>query len=84
MSRNNGVRPSIEACVTVGTLLTLTGRFRVVKAVLDDLFGLTRWARTTVWPAQLTDGLIALASLDQMLDIDLHRWTTCNAALQDV
>jgi hypothetical protein len=41
MSRKNGVSQIIEACVTVGTLIALTGGFRVIKATLDDLCGLT-------------------------------------------
>ena len=58
MSRKNGVGQIIKACVTVVTLIALTGGFRVIKAALDDLFGLTRGARDTVWPAQLAYGLI--------------------------
>jgi len=65
----------IKACVTGGTLIALTGQFRVIKATLDDLFGLTRGTRDAVWPAQLADGLITLHIIDQILDIDLHRWT---------
>ena len=54
------------------TLIALTGRFRVIKAALDDLVGLTRWAGDTIWPAQLMDGLITLDIIDKILDIDLH------------
>ena len=50
------------------------GHTRVIKATFDDLFGLTRWARDAVWPAQLADGLIALHIIEQILDIDLHGW----------
>jgi hypothetical protein len=74
-SGKNGVSQIIEACVTVATLIALTCRFRVIKAALDDLCGLTRWARDAVWPAQLADGLITLHIIDQILDIDLQRWT---------
>ena len=45
------------------------------EAALDDLCALTRWARDAVWPVQLADGLIILNLIDQILDIDLHRWT---------
>jgi hypothetical protein len=72
MSGKNGVRQIIEACVTVGTLIALPCGFRVIKAALDDLCGLTRWALDAVWPAQLADGLITLNIIDQIFDIDLQ------------
>src|SRR4029077_4036321 len=72
MSGKDGVGQIIKACVTVVTLIALTGRLRVIKAALDDLVGLTRWAGDTIWPAQLTDGLITLDIIDEILDIDLH------------
>jgi len=75
MSCKNGVSQIIKAFVTVGTLIALTCGFRVIKAALDDLFGLTRWALDAVGPAQLADGLITLNIIDQILDIDLQRWT---------
>jgi hypothetical protein len=75
MAGKNGVRQIIKTCVTVGTLIALTGGFRVIKTALDDLFGLTRGARDAIWPAQLADGLIALHIIDESLDIDLQRWT---------
>ena len=49
--------------------------FRVIKPTLDDLFGLTRGADDAVWPASFADGLITLHRIDQILDVDLHRWT---------
>ena len=72
MSGKDGVRQIIKAFVTVVTLRALTGRLRVIKAALDDLVGLTRWAGDTIWPAQLTDGLITLDIIDEIRDIDLH------------
>src|SRR5262249_27713041 len=75
MSRKNGVCQVIKACVTVGTLIALTGQLRVIKATLDDVFELTRWAVDAVWPAQIAYRLITLNIIDQILDIDLHRWT---------
>ena len=75
MARKNGVGQIIKACVTVGTLIALPCRFRVIKAALNDLCGLTRGAHDAVWPAQLADSLIALYIIDQILDIDLHGWT---------
>src|SRR5215510_12511503 len=72
MSGKDGVGQIIKAFVTVVTLIALTGRLRVIKAALDDLVGLTRWAGDTSWPAQLTDGLITLDIIDEILDIDLH------------
>jgi hypothetical protein len=75
MSSKNGVSQIIKACVTVVTFIALTVRFRIVKAALDDLFGVARGAVNTVWPAQVTDGLITLHIIDQVLYIDLHRWT---------
>jgi hypothetical protein len=71
MAGNNGVRQIIHTCVTVATLLALTCGFRVIKAALDDLCGLARWARNAVWPSQLAYGLITLNIIDQLFDIDL-------------
>src|SRR5712691_235969 len=64
-----------KASVTVVTLVALTGGFRVIKTTLDDLFGLTRGAGDTVRPASFAYGLITLNLIDQILDVDLHRWT---------
>ena len=75
MPSKDGVGEIIRACVTVGTLIALACRFGVIKAALDNLCGLTSWARDAVWPAQIADSLIALDIIDQILDIDLHRWT---------
>src|SRR5262245_18639597 len=72
MSRNNDVGQDIKPCVTIVTLVALTGRRRVSKATLDDLCGLTRSAWDTSWPAQLTDVLITLGIIDEILDVDLH------------
>src|SRR5262249_402671 len=75
MARKNGVGQIIKACIAVVALIALTGRFRVIKAALDDLGGLTRWTRHAVWPAQLADGLIALHIINELRDIDLQHWT---------
>ena len=75
MSCKNRVRQIIKACVTVGTLIALTGGFRVIKATLDDVFRLTRGAGDTVRPASFAYGLITLNLIDQILDVDLQRWT---------
>src|SRR5215471_8403902 len=75
MSRKNRVRQIIKAPVTVMTFIALTGGFRVIKAALDDVCGRTRWTRDAVWPAQIADGLITLHLIDQIFDVDLHRWT---------
>jgi len=75
MSRKDGVGQIIKALVTVVTLVTLTGGFRVIKAALDDVFGLTRGVGDAVWPASCADRLIALSLIDQIHDIDLHHWT---------
>src|SRR5262249_42014082 len=72
MSGKDGVGQIIKACVTVVTLITLTGGFRVIKATLDDLGRLTRGARNAVGPAQLADRLITLHIIDEMRDVDLH------------
>src|SRR5215471_5087900 len=75
MARKNGVGQIIEAGLAIVALIALTCRFRVIKAALDDLGGLTRWTRNAVWPAQLADGLIALHIINEIRDIDLHQWT---------
>jgi hypothetical protein len=53
MSGKDGIGQIIKACMTVVTLVALPGRFRVIKAALDDLFGLARGAFDAVWPAQI-------------------------------
>src|SRR4029453_9381634 len=63
MSRKDGVGQIIKALVTVVTLVTLTGGFRVIKAALDDVLGLTRGAGDAVWPAECAHRLIALHPL---------------------
>jgi len=75
MACKNGVRQIIKAPMTGMTLITLTGRFRLIKAALDDLGGLTSWTCDAVWPAQLTGGLITLHVINEIRDIDLHHWT---------
>src|SRR5712691_8620735 len=75
MSSKNGVGQIIKALVTVVTLIALTGQCRVIKAALHDLLGLTRGTRDAVWPAQCAYGLITLHIIDQILNIDLQRWT---------
>ena len=75
MSRKNSVCQIIKTFVTVGTLLALTCGFRVIKAALDDLGGLTRWALDAVWPPQLASRLIPLHIIDELLDVDLQRRT---------
>ena len=42
MFGKDGVSQIIKALVTVVTLIALTGRFRVIKAALDDVLRLTR------------------------------------------
>jgi hypothetical protein len=75
MAGKNGVNEIIKACVAVVTLVALTGGFRVIKATLDDLGGLTRGARDAVWPTQLAYRLITLHIIEQILNVNLHRWT---------
>jgi hypothetical protein len=75
LSGQDGVGHIINACVTVVPRLALTGRFRIIKARRDDLGGFTRGARDAARPASCTDGLITLAVLDEMLAVDLTRWT---------
>ena len=75
MSRKNSVGQIIKTFVTVGTLIALTCGFRVIKAALDALGGLTRWALAAVWPSQLAHCPITLNIIDQLLDVDLQRWT---------
>ena len=75
MSSKDSVGQVIKAFVAVAALLALTGRFRVIKATLDDIFGLTRGTHDAVGPAQLADGLIALGIINEIRDVDLHGWT---------
>ena len=75
MSSKDGVGQVIKAFVAVVALIALTGRFRVIKATLDDVFGLSRGTHGAVGPAQLTNRLITLHIVDEILDVDLHDWT---------
>jgi hypothetical protein len=75
MSSKDRVSQIIKAFVTVVTLITLTGRFRVIKAALDDMLRLTRGTCDAIGPAQLTNSLITLHVIDELRDVDLHGWT---------
>ena len=75
MSGTNSIRQVSTACVRVGTLIALPGGFRVIKAALHDVFGLTSWTLDAIRPAQLADGLLTWNIIDHILDIDLHGWT---------
>ena len=79
MSSKDGVGQVIKACVTVVALLALTGRFRVIKAALDHMVRLTRGTLDAIRPAQLTNRLITLDIIDEILDVDLHGWTPVRA-----
>jgi len=65
MPGENGVCQIIKACVTVSTLIALTGAFRVIKAALDGPCGLTRGTRYAFWPTQFAYGLITLNIIDE-------------------
>ena len=75
MARKDGVGQIIKALVTIVTLVALTRGFRVIKAALDDVLRLTRGAGDTIWPASCAYRLITLHIIDQIRDVDLHRWT---------
>ena len=75
MASKDRVGQIIKACVTVVTLIALTGRCRIIKAALDDLFRLTRRTPDAIRPAQLTNRLITLHIIDKIRDVDLHGWT---------
>src|SRR5215813_10939280 len=75
MASKDGVGQVIKAFVTVGTLIALTGRFRVIKAALDHMLRLTRVTLDTIRPAQLTNRLITLHIIDELRDVNLHGWT---------
>src|SRR5919201_166425 len=72
MSSKNSVGQIIKTCVTVVTFIALTSWFRVIKATLNNLFRLTRGTHNAVGPAQLTNRLITLHLVDEILDVDLH------------
>jgi hypothetical protein len=57
----------------------LTGRFRVIKATLDDVFGLTKGTRNAVGPAQLTNRLITLDIVDETLDVVVYLYLAGNS-----
>src|SRR2546422_3459882 len=75
MSSKDGVGQVIKAFVAVVALIALTGRFRVITATLDGVFGLTRGTHAAVGPAQFTNRLITLHLVDEILDVDLHGGT---------
>src|SRR5919201_6674620 len=72
MSSKDGVGQIIKTLVTVVTFIVLTSWFRVIKATLNNLFRLTRGTHNAVGPAQLTNRLITLHLVDEILDVDLH------------
>src|SRR5215831_18672726 len=75
LSSKDGVGQVIKACVTVVTLIALTGRLRVIKAALDHMFRRTRGTLDAIRPAQLTNCLITLHLVDELRDVHLHGWT---------
>src|SRR5215471_13251823 len=75
MSSEDGVGQIIKTFVTVVTFIALTSWFRVIKATLHNLCRLTRGTHNAVGPAQLTNRLITLHLVDEILDVDLHDWT---------
>jgi hypothetical protein len=79
MFGKNSVRQIIKASVPVMTLITLTGGFGIIKAPLDDLYGLTRGTRDALWPVDLADGLITLHIIVEIFDSDLH----CGTSVRD-
>src|SRR5712691_1443018 len=75
MSSKNRIGQIIKAFITVVTLITLTIRFCIIKAAFDHMLRLTRGTCDAIGPAQLTNGLITLHVIDEMLDVNLHDWT---------
>src|SRR2546428_13969026 len=75
MSSKDGVGQVIKAFGAVVAFIALTGRFRVIKATLDDVFGLTRGTHDAGGPAQLTNRLITLHIVDEIRDVELHGLT---------
>src|SRR5215813_12938668 len=75
MSSKDGVGQVVKAFVTVVTLIALTGRFHVIKAVFDHLLRLTRGTLDAIRPAQLTNRPITLHIIDEIRDGNLHGWT---------
>jgi hypothetical protein len=80
MSGKNSVSQVIKTFVAVVTFIALTGRFRIIKATLDHVLRLTRGTLDTIGPAQLTNRLITLHIIDEILDVDLHGWTPVRGA----
>src|SRR5438128_890266 len=75
MSSKDRVGQIIKAFITVVTRITLTSRFCIIKAAFDHMLRLTRGTCDAVGPAQLTNGLITLHVINEMLDVNLHDWT---------
>src|SRR5437899_12920737 len=75
MSSKDRVGQIIKAFITVVTLITLTSRFCIIKAAFDHMLRLTRGTCDAVGPAQLTNGLIRLHVINELLDVNLHYWT---------
>src|SRR5687768_10716884 len=75
MSGKDRVGQIIKTSVTVVTLITLTGGFRIITATLDGMVRLTRGARDAIGPSQLANGLITLDIINEILDVALHDWT---------
>src|SRR6266446_4220549 len=79
MSSKDRIGQIIKAFITVVTLITLTSRFCIIKAAFDHMLRLTRGTCDAIGPAQLTNGLITLHVIDEMLDVNLHDWTPVRA-----
>src|SRR5215217_5299671 len=75
MSSKDRIGQIIKAFITVVTLITLTSRFCIIKAAFDHMLRRTRRTCDAIGPAQLTNGLITLHVIDEMLDVNLHDWT---------
>src|SRR4029453_2162464 len=67
MSSKDGIGQVIKAFVAVVALIALTGRFPVIKTPLEDVCGLTRGTHAAVGTAQLTNRLITLDIIDEIL-----------------
>ncbi|WP_459916516.1 hypothetical protein [Desulfocicer niacini] len=72
MSKKDGARKVIEAFSTIFTFIMLFGGFFIIKTFSDNPMGLTKRARSSFWPAQLSNRIITLVIINQIFYVYLH------------
>jgi len=72
MTLTNGARKVVKASQTDFTLVTLTGRLFLIKALFDDTLGITKGTLSAFRLAQLAYRIITLGIIDQICYVASH------------